>query len=570
MSFDGILMHGLIKEVNSLISGGRITKIQMPSTFEIIFTVRNQRKNFNLELSIHPQYQRLNLTSKSIQSPSHPYPFTMILRKYLQGAQIRSIEQFKNDRIILIQLSNINDLGDRIEYLISAEMLGRQANVIIINQKSKKIIDSLKHENIDKEGKRVILPNLSYELPKAQQELNPFDFGDIDKSKSKLTFPLPTEKNIKEFLNYFQGLGKDTKKELTNRMLNNNPAEAWKTFFDQVNHPTPTIYYDDQKQPINFTAIPYKTICYNSTQLNSFSELLEKYFHEKSTFSRNKQAAQKILTHINSLLKKDQRKLKNLSNDLIKAEKADEFRIKGDLITIHLHEIKSKKNKVTFDNYYQPGEKITIKLDPEISPSQNAQKYYKKYHKLQNSRKYIKQQIEATRTEISYFETIITQINFADYSIISEIKQELIKEKYLKLPNKGGKNTKNVRTIKSRPLTFKAKDGTQILVGRNNSQNDHLSLHDAQKSDYWLHTKNIPGSHVIIKNSNPSEETLIEAAMIAAYYSKSRHSAQVPVDYVPVKKLKKPKGSKPGFVTFTGQKTLFVTPNETLIDHLKS
>lgn len=567
MSFDGILIHSLIKEINPVITNGRITKIQMPSAFEIIFTIRNQRKNFNLELSVHPQYQRFNLTHQSVQAPNRPYPFTMILRKYLQGAQITSLEQLQNDRIIFFHLTNINDLGDKMNYLLSAEMLGRQANLIIINEKNNKIIDLLKRENIDQEGKRILLPNLAYELPLRQQELNPFDFLDSQKNKSKLTFPLPITDKIQEFLNYFQGLGKDSKKELTSRMLSQNPAQAWHDFFQQLNHPIPTIYYNAEKQPTNFTALPYKTIKQSFQKTASFSELLEQYFQEKSTFARNKQAAQTILTRIKGLLKKDQRKIKNLQNDLKKAEKADDFRIKGDLLTIHLHQIKTGTTEVTLENSYQPNELISIQLDPELTPPQNAQKYYKKYRKLQNSREFIRQQIINTQGEISYFETIITQISFADYSTIAEIQQELIKEKYLKMPDK---STKNSRVKKSKPLSFKASDGTPILVGRNNLQNERLSLHDAQKTDYWLHTKNIPGSHVIVKSATPSLQTLTQAAKIAAYYSKSRHSAQVPVDYVLVKKLKKPRGSKPGFVTFTGQKTLYVTPEESLINQLKS
>ncbi|BDR56470.1 Rqc2 family fibronectin-binding protein [Xylocopilactobacillus apis] len=564
MSFDGTFIHSLIKELKPSIAGGRITKIQMPSSFEIILTIRQQRKNRNLEISIHPEFQQINLTNQSFLAPTRPYPFTMILRKYLQGAQIKELEQIGNDRIVLIHLTNINDLGDKMDFSLVAEMMGRRANVLLVDEKSEKIIDLLKRGNIDTDQKRVLVPDFPYELPELQQKLNPFDY--LTKSND-LTFPRPTEKEISEFLAYFQGLGKDTKKELAFRMLNKDPIKAWQEFFEQLDHPNPTIYYDDHKQPVNFTIFPYESIDLTTKSFASFSELLDSYFSEKSAFARNKQAAQSMLTHVDGLLKKDQRKLLNLKKDLKKAQNSDNYRIKGDLITIHLNEIKQGLNEITVENNYEPDSKITISLDPELSPQKNAQKYYKKYRKLQNSLKHIDQQVKSTEEEINYLETILTQIDLADYNTLDEIKNELIKEKYLKVQNSAGKHH---RSVKSKPLEYISSDRTKILVGRNNMQNERLTLHDSQKTDYWLHTKNIPGSHVIIKDPNPSEQTIYEGAMIAAYYSKSRHSAQVPVDYVPIKNIKKPNGSKPGFVIFTGQKTISVTPEESLIDKLKA
>ena len=559
MSFDGTFIHGLINELQPQLNEGRITKIQMPSSYEIILTIRNLRKNNNLEISIHPEFQRINLTNQTIQSPIRPFPFTMILRKYLQGSIIKGIKQVGNDRIIVFNLININDLGDKISYNLILEMLGRYANIIIVNNENNKIIDLLKKENIDAKGKRILLPDFAYELPTFQQKLDPF-------ISNELNFPRPTQDEIGFFLSHFQGLGKDTKNELQYRMIDGNPAQVWKEFFNSINDLSPTIYYDSQHQPVNFTAFPYKTIEYNQKKYSTLSEMLDVYFAEKSDFARNKQAAQRIVTRIKSLIKKDQRKINNLNNDLKKAKNAESYRIKGDLINIHLNEIKQGLSSIVLENNYEIGSTIMISLSPELSPQKNAQNYYKKYRKLQNSLEYIYQQIETTKAEIDYLMNILMQIDLADYNTLSEIETELIKEKYLKIQNP---NSKRLRSNKSKPFEFKASDGTKILVGRNNVQNEKLTLHDSQKSDYWLHTKNIPGSHVIIKNSKPSPQTIYEGAMIAAYYSKSRHSAQVPVDYVQIKNIKKPNGSKPGFVIFTGQKTISVTPESSYIDKLK-
>ncbi|BDR58601.1 Rqc2 family fibronectin-binding protein [Xylocopilactobacillus apicola] len=559
MSFDGTLIHTLINELNPLLAGGRITKIQMPSAFEIILTIRQQRKNRNLEISIHPEYQRVNFTKQNISAPARPYPFTMILRKYLQGSLVEKVEQIGNDRIVLLHLTNINDLGDKMKYTLVAEMLGRHANVLILNDNDNKIIDLLKKENLDVKGKRVLLPGFVYELPILQQKLNPFE-------QNTLNFPRPTQIEVAEFLRYFQGFGKDTFKELQTSMLAMDPSQAWSDFFDKLASPHPTIYYNSENQPVNFTAFPYQSIDLKSQSYLNLSELLDTYYAEKSSFARNKQAAQAILTHLDSLLKKDHRKLLNLEKDLKKAQKADDYRIKGDLITINLNEIHQGAHNVSLENSYEPGTKVEISLEPELSPQRNAQKYYKKYRKLQNSLKYIDQQIKNTKAEIEYLETVLTQIDLADYNTLGEIRQELIKEKYLKVQNPGGKTT---RPVKSKPLEFKATDGTKILVGRNNLQNERLTLREAQKTDYWLHTKNIPGSHVVLKTANPSEQTIYEGAMIAAFYSKSRHSAQVPVDYVPIKNIKKPNGTKPGFVIFTGQKTISVTPEAEFVAKLK-
>lgn len=555
MSFDGIFIHNLIEELNPLLEGGRINKIQMPSTFEIILTIRQQRKNSNLEISIHPEFQRINFTQQIVPAPARPYPFTMILRKYLQGAQIAKVTQVGSDRIVMIHLSNINELGDQVQYTLVLEMLGRHANVILKNDISQRIIDVIKRENLETKEKRVLLPDFEYELPTAQQKLDPFE-------QNNLHFPRPTENEIREFLNYFQGFGKDTKQELKKRMMDSDPAAAWKDFFNTKIKPT--IYYNANREPFNFTIFPYSSISADTKDYSNLSLLLDAYYCEKSDFARNKQAVQSIVTRVESILKKDQRKLLNLKKDQKKAERAEDYRIKGDLINIYLNQIKQGNTSITVDNIYEPGTQIDISLDPELSAQRNSQKYYKKYRKLINSLKHINQQIENTKAEIEYLTTILTQIDLADYNTLQEIKSELIKENYIQF-----QSSKNVRSTKSQPLEFRSSDGTKILVGRNNLQNERLTLREAKKTDFWLHTKNIPGSHVILKSDNPSEQTIFEGAIIAAYYSKSRHSAQVPVDYVQVKKIKKPNGSKPGFVTFTGQKTISVTPDDEFVEKLK-
>ena len=268
-------------------------------------------------------------------------------------------------------------------------------------------------------------------------------------------------------------------------------------------------------------------------------------------------------------LKKNKTKLKKLEKELAATDNADEFRVKGELLTTYMGQLHPGMKRITVQNFYDNNRDITITLSPELGPSQNAQKYFKRYNKLKNGVKYISHQIELTTTEINYLDSIATQIELATPSELPDIKMELQQQGYLR-PEKRLKSGKRRRQKLSRPDRYVASDGTPIMVGKNNLQNDQLTLKTARKSDIWLHAKNVPGSHVIVSDADPSEATLTEAAQLAAYFSKARNSANVPVDYVAVRRIRKPNGAKPGFVIYEGQHTLFVTPNKAVVERLKN
>ncbi len=292
---------------------------------------------------------------------------------------------------------------------------------------------------------------------------------------------------------------------------------------------------------------------------DSLSALLDAFYANKAEQDRSKELAGQVLKVLKNELKKDRRKVKKLQQQLQDAATADQYRICGEILTTYLSKLTPGMKEIELPNFYDDNKPLKIKLAPELSPSRNAQKYFTKYNKLKTSVEYVKEQLKLTNDEIKYFENIENQIKLAAPADIQEIKLELQEQGYIK-KKKSGKKQRKVKV--SAPEEFHTSDGTMVLVGKNNLQNDRLSFKIANKNEIWLHVKDIPGSHVVIRSTNPSEDTILEAAQLAAYFSKGRDSDNVPVDYLPVKRLHKPNGAKPGFVIFTGQKTLYVTPHK--------
>ena len=336
-------------------------------------------------------------------------------------------------------------------------------------------------------------------------------------------------------------------------------ATAW---LDQFNKPKPELITTERG--VAFTPFNWITVSGNTTTYESLSELLDAYFAEKSEHDRVQQQAVIVLRTVRNELKKNKKKIEKQNNELLKADHADEYRVKGELLTTYMSQIKRGMTEITLPNYYDDNKSLKITLSNQMGPSQNAQKYFTKYNKLKNSVKYLNSQIALAQQEVDYFETLLAQIDIASPKDIAEIREELTQEGYLRVQHK-----KKQKPKVSQPEKFYATDGTLIEVGKNNLQNERLSMKTAAKSDIWLHTKDIPGSHVIIHDNEPTEQTLYEGAMLAAYFSKARESANVPVDYLPVRRLRKPNGSKPGFVIFEGQTTMSVTPELQLVQKLR-
>lgn len=558
MTFDGLFTHAMIHELNQTLQNGRVTKISQPYPNEVILTIRANRTNYPVLLSANPRYARFQITQIPYTNPAVPTNFTMMLRKYLEGAKLLKIKQLDNDRVVYFEFLTRNELGDKLPLLLSAEIMGRYSNVILINQSTNKIIDTIKHVGMDQNRYRTLLPGATYRQPPTQNKENPFE--QESNTFEKLIQKYPNREVLADsLLKQYQGISRDNALALADKLhTSNNYVQAFNDFLAMTEDPIPTMNGNNFSI---FTDNP------NDKKFTTLSEMLDVFYHTKANRDRVQQQGGQLLHVIRKNLQRNKKKLKKLSNELKATENADEYRIKGEVLTTYLYQIKRGMTKITLPNFYDNNKEITISLSNQLSPSQNAQKYFKKYQKLKNAVTFVNEQIELTKKEVAYLEEIQTQIELATPADLDDIKTELQQEGYIKKKQQKSKRSSRVKINK--PESFIASNGTEILVGKNNLQNEKLTLHTAKKTDIWLHAKNIPGSHVIIKSNNPSDETLFEAAMLAAYFSKFRSSANVPIDYVQVKNIRKPNGSKPGFVIYEGQKTLTVTPTEDFVLELR-
>ncbi|ASV82340.1 DUF814 domain-containing protein [Enterococcus hirae] len=565
MSFDGVFTHAMINELRESLLSGRISKIHQPYENEVVLVIRSRGKNQRLLLSAHPSYARIQITQIDYQNPDTPPNFVMMLRKHLDGAILESIEQIENDRVIHFHFTKRDELGDLQNIILIVELMGRHSTIILVNKESGKILDAIKHIGSSQNTYRSLLPGVDYIAPPEQNQLNPFS-QEKEKVFHRLSQMDLTPKGIQQ---QFQGIGFDTAQELVARLTErpNEKMLVWQEFFTAIDtQRSPSLYEVAEKE--YFTPINYRFFDSNTQQKKMYptlSALLDAFYQEKAEKDRAKQQGGELIRKIENELKRNRNKLKKREQTLKDSENAEDYRRDGELLTTFMAQVPRGANEVTLPNYYEEDRPITIKLDPALTPNQNAQKYFHRYQKLKNAVKLIGKQIEEAKNEIDYLESVLSQLEIAGPMDIEVIKEELTAEGYLK--KKSSKKQK--RKKPSQPDQYLSTDGTLILVGKNNLQNDQLSLKTAKKTDYWLHAKNIPGSHVIIKSDQPSDETITEAAELAAYFSKYRHSAQVPVDLVQVKHLRKPNGAKPGYVIYENQKTIIVTPEEEKINKMK-
>lgn len=565
MSFDGVFTHAMINELRETLLSGRISKIHQPYENEVVLVIRSRGKNQRLLLSAHPSYARIQITQIDYQNPDTPPNFVMMLRKHLDGAILDSIEQIENDRVIHFHFTKRDELGDLQNIILIVELMGRHSTIILVNKESGKILDAIKHIGSSQNTYRSLLPGVDYIAPPEQNQLNPFS-QEKEKVFHRLSQMDLTPKGIQQ---QFQGIGFDTAQELVARLTErpNEKMLVWQEFFTAIDTQlSPSLYEVAEKE--YFTPINYRFFDSNTQQKKMYptlSALLDAFYQEKAEKDRAKQQGGELIRKIENELKRNRNKLKKREQTLKDSENAEDYRRDGELLTTFMAQVPRGANEVTLPNYYEEDRPITIKLDPALTPNQNAQKYFHRYQKLKNAVKLIGKQIEEAKNEIDYLESVLSQLEIAGPMDIEVIKEELTAEGYLK--KKSSKKQK--RKKPSQPDQYLSTDGTLILVGKNNLQNDQLSLKTAKKTDYWLHAKNIPGSHVIIKSDQPSDETITEAAELAAYFSKYRHSAQVPVDLVQVKHLRKPNGAKPGYVIYENQKTIIVTPEEEKINKMK-
>lgn len=549
MSFDGFFLHHMVEELRAELLNGRIQKINQPFDQELVLQIRSNRQSHRLLLSAHPVFGRIQLTETTFENPAQPSTFIMVLRKYLQGAVIESIEQIENDRIVEITVSNKNEIGDDIQATLIIEIMGKHSNILLVDKSSNKILEVIKHIGFSQNSYRTLLPGATYIAPPSTEALNPFTIKD-----EKLFEILQTQElTAKNLQSLFQGLGRDTAIELEN-LLTDDRLSNFRDFFKQETKPCLT----DK----SFSCVPFSTKI--EGHFSSLSQLLDVFYKDKAERDRVKQQASELIRRVENELQKNRQKLKKQEKELLATENAEEFRQKGELLTTFLHQVPNDQDQVVLDNYYT-NQPITISLDKALTPNQNAQKYFKRYQKLKEAVKYLTDLIEETKATILYLESVETVLNQAGLDEIAEIREELIQTGFIR------RRQREKIQKRKKPEKYLASDGkTIILVGRNNLQNEELTFKIARKEELWFHAKDIPGSHVVISgNLNPSDEVKTDAAELAAYYSKGRLSNLVQVDMIEVKKLNKPTGGKPGFVTYTGQKTLRVTPDSEKIESMK-
>ena len=549
MSFDGFFLHHMVEELRAKLLNGRIQKINQPFDQELVLQIRSNRQSHRLLLSAHPVFGRIQLTETTFENPAQPSTFIMVLRKYLQGAVIESIEQIENDRIVEITVSNKNEIGDDIQATLIIEIMGKHSNILLVDKSSNKVLEVIKHIGFSQNSYRTLLPGATYIAPPSTEALNPFTIKD-----EKLFEILQTQElTAKNLQSLFQGLGRDTAIELEN-LLTDDRLSKFRDFFKQETNPCLT----DK----SFSCVPFSTKI--EGRFSSLSQLLDVFYKDKAERDRVKQQASELIRRVENELQKNRQKLKKQEKELQATENAEEFRQKGELLTTFLHQVPNDQDQVVLDNYYT-NQPITIALDKALTPNQNAQKYFKRYQKLKEAVKYLTELIEETKATILYLESVETVLNQAGLDEIAEIREELIQTGFIR------RRLREKIQKRKKPEKYLASDGkTIILVGRNNLQNEELTFKIARKEELWFHAKDIPGSHVVISgNLNPSDEVKTDAAELAAYYSKGRLSNLVQVDMIEVKKLNKPTGGKPGFVTYTGQKTLRVTPDSEKIESMK-
>lgn len=559
MAFDGFFTHAVVHELDQTLATGRVAKVNQPYPAELIMTIRAHRHNYSLLLSANPTYPRMQITQIAYQNPAVPSNFAMTMRKYLEGAILESIEQVDNDRIIKMNFKTRDELGDQQRLVLVIEIMARHSNVSLVNEKNHKIIDTIKHVGSDQNRVRLLLPGATFVMPPKQDKVNPYLPNQI--YTDLVRKDLDENELAKQLQARYQGLGRQSAQELARELqASSDLPTTYHTFLKQFENPDPVIY-DDNNGKRQFTAfLPSNIKEEQLTHYDTLSVMLDAFYAQKAERDRSKELAGQVLKVLHNELKKDRRKVKKLKQQLEDAAKADYYRIRGEILTTYLGKLTAGMTEITLPNFYDDNKPLKIKLDPELSPSRNAQKYFTKYDKLKTSVDYVKEQLKLANDEINYLANIESQIDLASPADIQEIRLELQQQGYIKQKRQKSKKRRKVRV--SKPEEFHTSNGTTVLVGKNNLQNDRLSFKIANKNDIWLHVKDIPGSHVIIRDSDPDEQTLLEAAQLAAYFSKGRNSDNVPVDYLPAKRLHKPNGAKPGFVTFTGQKTLYVTPHK--------
>ncbi|MGM0368897.1 MAG: Rqc2 family fibronectin-binding protein [Bacillota bacterium] len=581
MALDGITLAAIKSEFENKLIGGRIDKIYQPEDHLLTIDIRQPGQSFKLLISANSQNPRLHFTKENFDNPLKPPTFCMLLRKHLQSGRIREIRQPDFERIIEIVIQYKNNSGKLEDKILTIELMGRHSNIILCKE-NKQVLDSIKHVTEKMSRHREIFPGKDYKRPPEQGKSNPL-------TATKKEFITRLQEDISQpmyrvIMNNYRGISPIMGHEIAARADYDGTTKLksiaeiknlwlpFKKLFTalKAENFNPTVVYNQRKISFEaYAAFDLEQFDLPKENFTTINKLLNYYYTEKIKRRKINKLTEQIEAVINNNKENTQKKYRKVKGQLKGARNADKYKLKGELITANIYQLEKGQKKVKLPNYYEDNQEVTIELDETLTPAENAQYYFDKYEKAERSIKYLKNEVRKAKNEIKYLNQLENNLNNAEsLTELQKLKEELMEEGYIKEQN----HNQNNKDKKLAPLKFKSTDGYDILVGRNNKQNDKLTKKIANDQDLWLHVKDLAGSHTIIRNHTGKEipeNTILEAAQIATHYSKGRQSSKVPVDYTPVKQVNKPKGAKPGMVYYEKQTTLYVNPNQELVNDLK-
>ncbi len=582
MPLDAICMTALCRELAPVVTGAKIDKIYQPERDEILLALRSPTAgNVRLLLTANPAHPRMQLTEAGRENPATPPMFCMLLRKHLTGGRIQSLTQPPMERLLELELEALDELGCRVRRRLVLEAMGRRANLILLDDEGR-IIDCLRRVDADMSAQRQVLPGLFYRLPPTLDKRNPLELAEGE--LGRLVEEAPEERKISDWLlDTFGGISPLIAREIafrstgdTDGRTGGNQAAVERELSGLIelvkeNHFSPILLKKEEKaSDFSFQPILQYGPGTECETLPSFSVLLDRFYAAKETSERVRQRGQDLIRALTNARDRTARKLRNQERELEATYDRERLRQLGDIVTSNLHQLSRGMASFRTNDFYDPEyREIDVPLDPLLTPQQNAAKYYKDYNKAKNAERFLTEQIEKGTRELDYLESVLEEVSRAEGERdLQEIRQELTDTGYLR-KNKGGK--KPEKRLAPKPMEFRSTAGLKISVGKNNTQNDQLTCKLAYKSDLWLHTQKIHGSHVILwtEGKEPDQQSITEAAILAAYFSQAKEGKNVPVDYTPVKFVKKPNGAKPGMVIYETYSTAYVTPEEELVKRLR-
>lgn len=577
MSMDGLSLYSAMNELNKRLAGGKIDKIQQTDKEELLLMVRSLGQTYRLLINASAADNRVQLTELKNQAPSEAPMFCMLLRKRIAGGKIVRFEQERLDRVLKISIETYNDLGDLSVFALYCELMGKHSNIILVNEKGV-IVDAIKHVGLGMSSVRFVMPGLEYSAPPAQDKQDPSKASADDFSMAMCMVGMSIAKALS---NAFFGLSPAVAAQLVARYTDKTECtQLSEAEREELASRLAAFYADIAQGKEKASAVlnalgeteavyPFAIAGGGIKLYDSIGEALDSLYinsDRREWAKRHGASSRKVLQNN---IERCEKKLALYADALNSGEQMEKCRLYGELLTANLHSLKSGTDTAAVDNYYaDPVERIAIPLDRQLTPGENAQRYYKKYQKLKAARDMAIVQREQTLSELNYLEGQLDNLTKCTAeNELSELIEELKEQGYIKR-DKGGR--KKMKLAASKPMHFVSSTGADIYVGKNNRQNDELTLRFASPNDIWMHTKNIPGSHVIVKGASEQDTaTMTEAALLAAYYSRARGSENVAVDYTPRKYVKKPAGAKPGMVIYTTNKTAYVTPSEEAVAGLK-